>query len=633
MPDWAGPTSAPLWAVVVAGAGAGAAGTALVRAIARRTGFVNEPNPIVPQHDRPVAYLGGVGVALGLAAVLAWGAAAGEPVGLKGLGLGAALFCLLGVVDDARALRPAHKLAAQLVVSAIAVGGGLTAPVTGAPAVDAALSVLWIAGVVNAVNFTDVCDGLVAGLAAVGLFALAVLVPALQVPALATAGACLGFLLFNRPPATIFLGDAGSHLLGFLLAGGGIVLFRGAPTGSSALAAVLIVAVPAFEFVFLFWVRVRKGLPWWRGSPDHFSLRLQAAGCSRGGTDAIAWGAAALLAGVAVSLESLPPGGRLAVLPLLVAGAGLSGWKLLPWEVDSPRAVAPPPGDRCGLCDAAGVRRIYDLGELRVGVCGSCGTGRVLGLGTPEAPTLSTEDYARAYAAERTDGKADDCHRLFVEHGPAPRPGATLLDLGCGRGEFLDLAREDGWRTLGVEISHDGASRAEASGHRVVQGSVLDPTVLGDDRADAVVLWDLLEHLESPRRALENIAGWLRPGGSVALLTPHMGSAYDRIGSAAYAAGARSNALLRMCWSAAHLYRFSPEGLEAELARLGFVDVRLRPVLLLSLRADKYAGGAILASWTGVPAVDALISRGGVSTARLLRIRNKVLVTARKETA
>ncbi len=167
------------------------------------------------------------------------------------------------------------------------------------------------------------------------------MVPEGRILALGAAGACIGFLFFNRPPATIFLGDAGSHLLGFLLAAVGILHFRNAPAWTSFVAACLVVAVPLFEFAFLFVIRVRKGIPWWRGSPDHFALRLQARGFSRLGADLIAWTAALILASVATRFGSWSIEGRLAILPVVLAGAVISAHKLRSWEVAPPGSRPP----------------------------------------------------------------------------------------------------------------------------------------------------------------------------------------------------------------------------------------------------------------------------------------------------
>jgi UDP-GlcNAc:undecaprenyl-phosphate GlcNAc-1-phosphate transferase len=183
---------------------------------------------------------------------------------------------------------------------------------------------------------TDVCDGLVSGLSVIALLFVFSRGSEITLPLIA-AGALLGFLAFNRPPASIFLGDGGSLLLGFLVAASLISNPLGNEPANWKLVAAgkLAVGVFLFEVALLVYARIRKGLPWWRGSPDHFSLRLQARGLTRWQTDALAWGAAILLCMVAYYLPRLPDllaAGAIILTILLLATAFQL---LLRWEVRS----------------------------------------------------------------------------------------------------------------------------------------------------------------------------------------------------------------------------------------------------------------------------------------------------------
>ena len=322
-----------------------AVATWFARALARRCGVVAKPNPIVSQHTRSVACLGGAGIAvgvlvsLGILAALTPTSARDTYLGdrlILALPVAGAGYLVLGLVDDVVKLRPALKFVGQSIVAIVAISMGMVAPCTGQPLVDAALSWFWIVTLVNAFNMTDVCDGLVGGLSLVTFAFIGLSGPGFDPLALAVAGACAGFLFFNIPRATIFLGDGGSHLLGFLAAAGTMNLIRDATSADRVIVfaqVVLFVAVPLFESVFITLVRVRKREPWWRGSPDHFSLRMQAAGLTALQTDVIAWAAAVILCLVSVALTDLGPWGRFTVL-LLVLGALLSsGVVLLRYEI------------------------------------------------------------------------------------------------------------------------------------------------------------------------------------------------------------------------------------------------------------------------------------------------------------
>jgi UDP-GlcNAc:undecaprenyl-phosphate GlcNAc-1-phosphate transferase len=183
----------------------------------------------------------------------------------------------------------------------------------------------------NAANLTDVCDGLVGGLGAIALCALAVAADSLILGL--AAASLLAFLPFNLPPASIFLGDAGSHLVGLLLSFGALAVIECDGVVAGALVSLLATAVFIFEFVFLAVVRARKGLPLWRGSPDHFALRLQAGPFNRRQTITVSWAAGALAGAAAISAHLGPPwvGQLLATATCAIALA--VACLLLRWEV------------------------------------------------------------------------------------------------------------------------------------------------------------------------------------------------------------------------------------------------------------------------------------------------------------
>jgi UDP-GlcNAc:undecaprenyl-phosphate GlcNAc-1-phosphate transferase len=322
----------------------GLLGTRIARALALRLGFVNHPNPIIPQHTRRVAYLGGLGVLIGIAGGLLFFCSLAAPACKMGsrwpITIPAALFLALGVLDDRLRLSAKGKLALQLACAVVAVGVGLTRPFTGIALLDAVLSCLWIVLLVNAFNLTDVCDGLVAGLSVITFLFLAWLEPSVAVLAVAAAGACAGFLWLNFPPATIFLGDAGSHLLGFLAAALTLSMAPSLPAWPYVPVILLIMGVPLFELVFLTFVRLRKGLAWWRGSPDHFSLRLQAAGLSRLQTDLVAWTACAVLCAAAAAVQASAHWLQAAILAVELAALAICWRWLLNWEVRRERPGA-----------------------------------------------------------------------------------------------------------------------------------------------------------------------------------------------------------------------------------------------------------------------------------------------------
>ncbi|MDG1462474.1 MAG: MraY family glycosyltransferase [Gammaproteobacteria bacterium] len=312
--------------------------TAIVRAVAIRTNFVAKPNPIIPQHVHDVAYMGGIGVALGiLGALLIWNiGAAGTPdhTWFNLYAIPGIAFLLLGAIDDLHPLSPSIKLLWQIIIAGFCAWSGIHLELTGWLLADLFLTTGWIVVVINAVNLTDVCDGLVGGLALIGFITIAALAPDLALPALAGAGACAGFLVWNAPPARIFLGDAGSHLLGFLLSAFGIQAISTDPWCNWPIM-LLIAGVPLFELALLIIIRLKKGIPWWQGSPDHFSLRLQAAGLSRWETDLCAWVSAIAMAGLALLWKHLDPVINWILLSLILAFLIAAGMQIARWEVSA----------------------------------------------------------------------------------------------------------------------------------------------------------------------------------------------------------------------------------------------------------------------------------------------------------
>jgi len=197
--------------------------------------------------------------------------------------LGGGLMVALGMYDDRYELNARTKLIAQFVIALIVACAGMRATVFIPNKVASyVLTVLWIVTITNAMNFLDNMDGLCAGIGLVcaGLFGF---IAGIQhqyfvcLIALALAGALLGFLPHNFKPATIFLGDAGSHFVGYMLAVLPIcVTFyrHGTPTLLPVLIPPLVLAVPLFDLVMVTWIRIRHGQPVYLGDVNHISHRL-----------------------------------------------------------------------------------------------------------------------------------------------------------------------------------------------------------------------------------------------------------------------------------------------------------------------------------------------------------------------
>ena len=207
-----------------------AASTPVVREVARKFGVLDKPDVAEGRkiHDRPTPLLGGVAVWLGVVAALS--ANGVWPAGLAPVLATGTLLMLFSAADDLKPIRSSVKLTMFLICAGLAVAAGARASIFPqtplGTAANVALSFIWIVGIFNALNFLDGMDGLAAGTSIViallmGAVAFETLQPAIGWATAAIAGACLGFLPYNFRPgrrATIFLGDAGSNFLGFMLA-------------------------------------------------------------------------------------------------------------------------------------------------------------------------------------------------------------------------------------------------------------------------------------------------------------------------------------------------------------------------------------------------------------------------------
>jgi UDP-GlcNAc:undecaprenyl-phosphate/decaprenyl-phosphate GlcNAc-1-phosphate transferase len=218
---------------------------------------------------------------------------------------------LLGWWDDKHELRPLSKFSGQILIALLVAWSGIRITVfIPSGLVAYALTVLWILAVTNALNFLDNMNGLCTGLGFVAAWSCAwagaiqgqYLVATL---AFLICGALLGFLPFNFPNAKAFLGDAGSHLVGFLVAVLAILPnFYSAETPHrfAVLSPLLILAVPIYDLVSVVIIRWRNGQPFYIGDTNHISHRLARRGLSRSRAVLTILLVQALLAAVALIL-------------------------------------------------------------------------------------------------------------------------------------------------------------------------------------------------------------------------------------------------------------------------------------------------------------------------------------------
>jgi UDP-GlcNAc:undecaprenyl-phosphate GlcNAc-1-phosphate transferase len=267
-----------------------------------------------------------VAIALGitittLVAVFVGGNKSGENVGqLKDLALTvlfpALLLGVMGLVDDLRSLAPLPRLIAQSVVGSVVafiiVQGGTIGTPFGTSTLNTAVTIFWIVGICNSINFFDNLDGAASGavaIAALGVFVIAFdkgqeLVSALSI---VTVGATIGFLMWNKSPAKIYMGDAGALYLGIIISVATIRLNPGiVPTWKSLTVPVMLLAVPLLDTCVAVFSRLARGLSPLTGGKDHLSHRLVRAGLSRRVAAVGLWSGSGVCAVMAVLLYQYP---------------------------------------------------------------------------------------------------------------------------------------------------------------------------------------------------------------------------------------------------------------------------------------------------------------------------------------
>ena len=237
-------------------------------------------------HRTPMPLLGGAAIFLGaIAAVLIIYRGEPEPT-VIGVLLATTVVALTGLIDDYRPLPAWAKLAGQVAGFLILVAFGIRVRLPLPEPFDYAITLLWLLGITNAINFLDNMDGLSAGIAAVTtsfILLLALTNGQFLVSALAAAllGACLGFLRYNFPPARIFMGDVGSLFLGFLLAVMGIQLrFPDNSNFVTWMVPIFLLGLPIFDMTLVVVSRLRRGLSPNTAGRDHTSHRLVRLGFS-----------------------------------------------------------------------------------------------------------------------------------------------------------------------------------------------------------------------------------------------------------------------------------------------------------------------------------------------------------------
>ncbi len=365
---------------------------------ARRVGAIDTPNER-SLHTTPTPKLGGLAILVGVLVAGLLFLPEGEET--RSILAGAAVIALVGVLDDIFDLHAAAKLAGQIAAAIIPVSSGVvvsgftlpfvggvepqTVELIGNIDLGEVMTVFGIVAIVNVINLTDGVDGLAAGVCVISAVSLAIIALSLDrnaagVLAAVTAGAALGFLRHGFPPASSFMGDTGSNLLGFLL---GCIAIQGALKTNAVVALFLpliVLAVPILDTGFVIAKRIKYRRPIYEADRWHFHHRMANLGFSQRRTLAYLYAWALIMASLALALRFVPysddrgnfdPVWTAVILACLLLALAASAYLVVVLEILKLRGIRrrqlaeARPGSAPGDVDA-GVARELETGSFEV---------------------------------------------------------------------------------------------------------------------------------------------------------------------------------------------------------------------------------------------------------------------------
>ena len=293
--------------------------TPVMRLVAKRYGVIDSPSESHKTHKDPVPYLGGVAIAIGVVGVTYVASLVSdfsrETFFLASTVLIPAIIMgIVGLVDDLKSLSPWPRFLIQslfgIAISVLLVATNTLGSPFGDNWVDIPITTLFIVGITNSINFFDNIDGGASGalaIAALFLFILSLqggqfLIAALSI---VLAGATLGFLLWNKPPARIYMGDAGALFLGILIAS---LAIRFDPNPIDRIASfaipLLLLAIPILDTSVAVASRIRRRISPFQGGRDHLSHRLMRMGFNKRQSVLILWIGSILFASLAIAISN-----------------------------------------------------------------------------------------------------------------------------------------------------------------------------------------------------------------------------------------------------------------------------------------------------------------------------------------
>jgi len=289
-----------------------------MRALALNLGITDKPNQAHKTHQEPIPYLGGLAIVLGSVGVTYSSTFLSDFTRqtfllASTIILPAILMAIIGLVDDIKQLSPWPRFFAQNVLALIASMGLIVTDTLGSPfgfpAIDFVITMLWLVGITNSINFFDNIDGGASGAIAICSFALTVIAISngqflIAAMSAVLTGSTLGFLVWNKPPARIYMGDSGALFLGILVATLTIRLDSKAELGNFGIfIPIFLLAIPILDTSVAVIKRISRGVSPFQGGKDHLSHRLMRRGLKKQSAVVSLWLASAFFSTLAIVLS------------------------------------------------------------------------------------------------------------------------------------------------------------------------------------------------------------------------------------------------------------------------------------------------------------------------------------------
>jgi len=305
--------------------------TPLMRKVALRIDFVDSPNSPHKSHKAPVPYLGGVSIMLGvLITVFGSGIFSSSRFDLDlalTIFIPATVLGIVGLIDDKFSLPPLPRFIAQTAVglftALLVISTNTSGNPLGNPLLDALISTFWVVGISNSINFFDNVDGGASGtvtIIAAGIFSISLINGQFTIAAVSIVifGSTSGFLIWNKAPARIYMGDAGSLFLGFLIS---VLTIRLRPQVDAQLISlsvpILLLSLPILDTSVAVTSRIKRGVSPFQGGHDHLSHRLIRQGLSKRKAVLFLWILASFFVGFSTLIAIGRLGGLATVLIIL----------------------------------------------------------------------------------------------------------------------------------------------------------------------------------------------------------------------------------------------------------------------------------------------------------------------------